>query len=201
MNTEGVGLLLAKRSLIPLLNRRIMIFNLIDNENEAPIIKVLGVGGGGSNAVTHMYNQGIVGVDFAICNTDSQAMNLSPVPVKIQLGPGLTEGRGAGSKPNIGKLACEESSEEIRQYLSNNCKMLFITAGMGGGTGTGAAPIIAKTAQEMDILTVGIVTTPFTFEGRRRGNQAVDGLSEFKKYVDTLIVVSNDRLRQVYGSL
>lgn len=178
-----------------------MIFNLIDNENEAPIIKVLGVGGGGSNAVTHMYNQGIVGVDFAICNTDSQAMNLSPVPVKIQLGPGLTEGRGAGSKPNIGKLACEESSEEIRQYLSNNCKMLFITAGMGGGTGTGAAPIIAKTAQEMDILTVGIVTTPFTFEGRRRGNQAVDGLSEFKKYVDTLIVVSNDRLRQVYGSL
>lgn len=158
-----------------------MIFNLIDNSNEAPIIKVIGVGGGGSNAVTHMYNQGIVGVDFAICNTDSQAMNLSPVPVKIQLGPGLTEGRGAGSKPNIGKLACEESIEEIRQYLSNNCKMLFITAGMGGGTGTGAAPIIARTAQEMDILTVGIVTTPFTFEGRRREAQADDGLSEFKK--------------------
>ncbi len=178
-----------------------MIFNLIDNENEAPIIKVLGVGGGGSNAVTHMYNQGIVGVDFAICNTDSQAMNLSTVPVKIQLGPGLTEGRGAGSKPNIGKLACEESAEEVRQYLSNNCKMLFITAGMGGGTGTGAAPIIAKTAKEMDILTVGIVTTPFTFEGRRRGSQAADGLAEFKKNVDTLIVVSNDRLRQVYGSL
>jgi cell division protein FtsZ len=178
-----------------------MIFNLIDNSKEAPIIKVIGVGGGGSNAVTHMYNQGIVGVDFAICNTDSQAMNLSPVPVKIQLGPGLTEGRGAGSKPNVGKLACEESIEEIRQYLSNNCKMLFITAGMGGGTGTGAAPIIARTAQEMDILTVGIVTTPFTFEGRRRESQADDGLSEFKKYVDTLIVVSNDRLRQVYGNL
>ncbi|NJK82468.1 MAG: cell division protein FtsZ [Saprospiraceae bacterium] len=178
-----------------------MIFNLIDNSKEAPIIKVIGVGGGGSNAVTHMYNQGIVGVDFAICNTDSQAMNLSPVPVKIQLGPGLTEGRGAGSKPNVGKLACEESIEEIRQYLSNNCKMLFITAGMGGGTGTGAAPIIARTAQEMDILTVGIVTTPFTFEGRRREAQADEGLAEFKRYVDTLIVVSNDRLRQVYGNL
>ncbi|MEM6697655.1 MAG: cell division protein FtsZ, partial [Bacteroidota bacterium] len=178
-----------------------MIFNLIDETNEAPIIKVIGVGGGGSNAVTHMYNQGIVGVDFAICNTDSQAMNLSPVPVKIQLGPGLTEGRGAGAKPNIGKLACEESIEEVKQYLSNNCKMLFITAGMGGGTGTGAAPIIARTAREMDILTVGIVTTPFTFEGRRRSGQAKEGLEEFKKHVDTLIVISNDRLRQVYGNL
>jgi len=178
-----------------------MIFNLIDETNEAPIIKVIGVGGGGSNAVTHMYNQGIVGVDFAICNTDSQAMNLSPVPVRIQLGPGLTEGRGAGAKPNIGKLACEESIEEVRQYLSNNCKMLFITAGMGGGTGTGAAPIIARTAREMDILTVGIVTTPFTFEGRRRSSQANEGLEEFKKHVDTLIIVSNDRLRQVYGNL
>ncbi|MEM8528419.1 MAG: cell division protein FtsZ [Bacteroidota bacterium] len=178
-----------------------MIFNLIDETNEAPIIKVIGVGGGGSNAVTHMFNQGIVGVDFAICNTDAQAMNLSPVPVKIQLGPGLTEGRGAGAKPNIGKLACEESIEEVKQYLSNNCKMLFITAGMGGGTGTGAAPIIARTAREMDILTVGIVTTPFTFEGRRRAGQAQEGLEEFKKQVDTLIVISNDRLRQVYGNL
>ncbi|MEM9886324.1 MAG: cell division protein FtsZ [Bacteroidota bacterium] len=178
-----------------------MIFNLIDEKSEAPIIKVIGVGGGGSNAVTHMYNQGIVGVDFAICNTDSQAMDLSPVPVRIQLGPSLTDGRGAGSKPNIGKLACEESIEEVRQYLSNNCKMLFITAGMGGGTGTGAAPIIARTAKEMDILTVGIVTTPFTFEGRRRGQQANEGLQEFKKHVDTLIVISNDRLRQVFGNL
>ncbi|MEM1326805.1 MAG: cell division protein FtsZ [Bacteroidota bacterium] len=178
-----------------------MIFNLIDDNNEAPIIKVIGVGGGGSNAVTHMYNQGIVGVDFAICNTDNQAMDLSPVPVRIQLGPGLTDGRGAGSKPNIGKLACEESIEEIKKYLSNNCKMLFITAGMGGGTGTGAAPIIARAAKELDILTVGIVTTPFTFEGRRRAQQAHEGLQEFKKNVDTLIVISNDRLRQVYGNL
>ncbi|MEM9991646.1 MAG: cell division protein FtsZ, partial [Bacteroidota bacterium] len=139
--------------------------------------------------------------DFAICNTDSQAMDLSPVPVKMQLGPSLTEGRGAGSKPNIGKMACEESIEEVRQYLSNNCKMLFITAGMGGGTGTGAAPIIAKAAQELDVLTVGIVTTPFTFEGRRRGGHALEGLEELKKYVDTLIVISNDRLRQVFGNL
>jgi cell division protein FtsZ len=148
-----------------------MMFNLINDSEENPIIKVIGVGGGGSNAVNHMYSQGIVGVDFAICNTDSQAMELSPIPTRIQLGPTLTEGRGAGSKPNIGKLACEESIEEVRQYLSNGCKMLFVTAGMGGGTGTGAAPIIAKTAQEMDILTVGIVTLPFTFEGRRRSTQ------------------------------
>jgi len=178
-----------------------MIFNLVDNNEEKPIIKVLGVGGGGSNAVTHMFRQGIIGVDFAICNTDSQAMELSPVPIKIKLGPTLTEGRGAGSKPNIGKLACEESIEEIRQFLSNNCKMLFVTAGMGGGTGTGAAPIIAKTAQEMDILTVGIITLPFTFEGRRRSSQGVDGLEELKKHVDTLIVISNDKLRQIHGNL
>ena len=164
---------------------------------ESPIIKVIGVGGGGSNAVNHMYKQGIIGVDFAICNTDSQAMNLSPVPTRIHLGPNLTEGRGAGSKPNIGKLACEESIEDVRRYLDNNCRMLFITAGMGGGTGTGAAPIIAKTAQEMDILTVGIVTLPFTFEGRRRTDQGDDGLAELKKYVDTIIVVSNDKLRQI----
>lgn len=178
-----------------------MIFNLVDNKEETPIIKVLGVGGGGSNAVTHMYKQGIVGVDFAICNTDSQAMDLSPVPVKIKLGPELTEGRGAGSKPNIGKLACEESIEEIKEFLSNDCKMLFVTAGMGGGTGTGAAPIIAKAAQEMDILTVGIVTLPFTFEGRRRSAQGVEGLEELKKHVDTLIVISNDKLRQIHGNL
>lgn len=176
-----------------------MIFELL--KNEAPIIKVIGVGGGGSNAVTHMLKQGIVGVDFAICNTDNQAMDISPVPTKIQLGPNLTEGRGAGSKPNMGKLACEESIDEIRRYLENNCKMLFVTAGMGGGTGTGAAPIIAKTAQEMDILTVGIVTVPFTFEGRRRSQQAFDGLEELKKNVDTLIVISNDKLRQIHGNL
>ncbi len=169
--------------------------------DESPIIKVIGVGGGGSNAVTHMYNQGIVGVDFAICNTDAQAMDISPVPTKMQLGPNLTEGRGAGSKPDVGKRACEESIEEVKQYLSNNCKMLFITAGMGGGTGTGAAPIIAKTAQEMGILTVGIVTLPFTFEGRRRTSQGMQGLTELKNSVDTLIIVSNDKLRQIHGNL
>ncbi len=169
--------------------------------DESPIIKVIGVGGGGSNAVTHMYNQGIVGVDFAICNTDAQAMEISPVPTRIQLGPNLTEGRGAGSKPDVGKRACEESIEEVKQYLTNNCKMLFITAGMGGGTGTGAAPIIAKTAQAMGILTVGIVTLPFTFEGRRRTSQGMSGLSELKDSVDTLIIVSNDKLRQIHGNL
>ncbi len=176
-----------------------MLFDL--PRDDSSIIKVIGVGGGGSNAVTHMFKQGIVGVDFAVCNTDAQAMDLSPIPTKIQLGPHLTEGRGAGSKPNIGKMACEESIEEIKRYLENDCKMLFITAGMGGGTGTGAAPIIAKTAQEMDILTVGIVTLPFTFEGRRRKSQGEDGLSELKKHVDTIIVISNDKLRQIHGNL
>ena len=176
-----------------------MIFDL--PKDESPIIKVLGVGGGGSNAVNHMFKQGIVGVDFAICNTDSQAMNLSPVPTRIQLGPELTEGRGAGSKPAVGKLACEESIEDLRNYLHNNCKMLFITAGMGGGTGTGAAPIIAKVAREMGILTVAIVTLPFTFEGRRRTSQGLDGLTELKNNVDTIIIVSNDKLRQIYGNL
>jgi cell division protein FtsZ len=176
-----------------------MVFDL--PKDESPIIKVLGVGGGGSNAVTHMFRQGIVGVDFAICNTDSQAMELSPVTTRIQLGPNLTEGRGAGSKPNIGKMACEESIEAVKAYLENNCRMLFITAGMGGGTGTGAAPIIAKTAKEMDILTVGIVTLPFTFEGRRRTSQGSEGLEELKKNVDTLIVISNDKLRQIHGNL
>ncbi|MFK7932395.1 MAG: cell division protein FtsZ [Saprospiraceae bacterium] len=176
-----------------------MIFDLL--KDEKPIIKVIGVGGGGSNAVNHMFSQGIVGVDFAICNTDAQAMEMSPVPTKLQLGPTLTEGRGAGSKPNIGKLACEESIEEVKAYLTDNCKMLFITAGMGGGTGTGAAPIIAKAAQEMDILTVGIITLPFTFEGRRRTTQGSGGLEELKKHVDTLIVISNDKLRQIHGNL
>lgn len=170
-------------------------------QGEAPIIKVIGVGGGGSNAVNHMYSEGIIGVDFAICNTDHQAMELSPVPTKMQLGPNLTEGRGAGSKPNVGALACEESIEEVKKYLNNNCRMLFVTAGMGGGTGTGAAPIIAKTAREMGILTVGIVTLPFTFEGRRRANNGMEGLNELKENVDTLIVVSNDKLRQIHGNL
>jgi cell division protein FtsZ len=170
-------------------------------KDDSPIIKVIGVGGGGSNAVTHMYKQGIVGVDFAICNTDNQAMESSPVPTKIRLGPNLTEGRGAGSKPNVGKLACEESIEEVKRYIENNCKMLFITAGMGGGTGTGAAPIIARTAREMNILTVGIVTLPFTFEGNKRTSQGFEGLNELKNSVDTLIIISNDKLRQIHGNL
>jgi len=170
-------------------------------KEEGFIIKVIGVGGGGSNAVTHMFNQGIVGVDFAICNTDNQSMELSPVPTKIQLGPELTEGRGAGSKPNIGRQACLESIEDIKRFLQNDTKMLFVTAGMGGGTGTGAAPVIAKAAQELDILTIGIITLPFTFEGRRRTSQGYEGLEELKKHVDTLIVISNDKLRHIHGNL
>ncbi len=176
-----------------------MQFN-IPEENPS-IIKVIGVGGGGSNAVTHMFKQGIIGVNFAICNTDSQAMETTPVNTKIQLGPSLTEGRGAGSRPNIGKEACIESVEEIRQFLATDTKMLFITAGMGGGTGTGAAPVVAKAAQEMDILTVAIVTLPFAFEGRRRNSQAHEGLEELKKNVDTIIVISNDKLREIHGNL
>jgi cell division protein FtsZ len=175
-----------------------MQFNLTNGDS---IIKVIGVGGGGSNAVTHMFNQGIVGVDFIICNTDEQSLELSPVPEKIQLGPELTEGRGAGSRPNIGREACVESVEDIRSFLTDNTKMVFITAGMGGGTGTGAAPVIAKVAQELDILTVGIVTLPFTFEGRRRQSQGMEGLEELKKNVDTIIVISNDKLRQIHGNL
>jgi cell division protein FtsZ len=170
-------------------------------KNESSIIKVIGVGGGGSNAVGYMFRQGIVGVEFAICNTDNQALQGASVPTKIHLGPSLTEGRGAGSKPDIGKKACLESLDEIRQFLETNTKMLFITAGMGGGTGTGAAPIIAKLAQEMDILTVGIVTLPFSFEGRKRTTQGFEGLDELKKNVDTLIVISNDKLRQIHGNL
>lgn len=170
-------------------------------DDSKPIIKVIGVGGGGSNAVNYMYHKGIEGVDFAICNTDNQAMNLSAVHNKIQLGPTLTEGRGAGSKPVIGRESCIESLEDVKQYFNDGTKMLFVTAGMGGGTGTGAAPVIAKAAQELDILTVGIVTVPFTFEGRRRMKQAMEGLAELKKNVDTLIVISNDKLRKIHGNL
>lgn len=168
---------------------------------ERSIIKVVGVGGGGCNAVSHMYSQGIIGVDFAICNTDNQSMELSPVPTKIQLGPHLTEGRGAGSLPQVGKQACIESIEDVRRFIEENTKMLFITAGMGGGTGTGAAPIIAKASKEMDILTVAIVTIPFRFEGKRRRDQANAGLEELKKNVDSLIIVSNDKLREIHGNL
>ena len=170
-------------------------------KHERSIIKVIGVGGGGSNAVTHMYKQGIVGVDFAICNTDNQALELSPVPTKIQLGPSLTEGRGAGSKPEVGKNACIESIDDITAFLQDNTKMLFVTAGMGGGTGTGAGPIIAQLAREMGILTVGIVTLPFTFEGRRRGGHAIEGLEEMRDSVDALIIISNDKLREMHGNL
>lgn len=168
---------------------------------EKSIIKVIGVGGGGCNAVTHMFRQGIVGVDFALCNTDHQSMDLSPVPIKIQLGPNLTEGRGAGSKPEIGKKACLESLDEIESFLSDGTKMVFVTAGMGGGTGTGAAPIIAKSAREQGILTVGIVTLPFSFEGRARITHAEQGLSELTENVDALIIVSNNKLREIYGDL
>jgi cell division protein FtsZ len=170
-------------------------------KEEKSIIKVLGVGGGGSNAVSYMYKQGITGVDFAICNTDNQAMETSCVPVKIRLGPELTGGRGAGSRPQMGKQACIESIDDIRDFVLNNTKMLFVTAGMGGGTGTGAAPIIAKAAREADILTVGIVTLPFTFEGSRRRRQALEGLEEMKNNVDALIVISNDKLRDIHGDL
>ena len=165
------------------------------------IIKVIGVGGGGSNAVNHMYKQGIVGVDFAICNTDNQALDLSPIPTKIQLGPGLTDGRGAGSRPEVGKHACLESIEDVQLFLSQHTKMLFVTAGMGGGTGTGAAPIIAKAARELGILTVGIVTLPFTFEGKLRQRFAMEGLDELKRNVDSIIIISNDKLREIHGNL
>jgi cell division protein FtsZ len=176
-----------------------MIFDL--SREDKSIIKVLGVGGGGSNAVQHMYAQGIVGVDFAICNTDAQALEASPVPTKLRLGPDLTEGRGAGSIPDVGRDACLESVEEVRTFLADNTKMLFITAGMGGGTGTGAAPIIAKLSKEMGILTVAIVTLPFTFEGRRRSTQGLTGLEELKANVDTLVIISNDKLRAIHGNL
>lgn len=170
-------------------------------KEKSSIIKVIGVGGGGGNAVNHMYRQGITGVDFIICNTDAQALELSPIPNKVQLGASLTEGMGAGSIPEVGKNSAIENIEDIKRMLGSNTKMLFITAGMGGGTGTGASPIIAKAAKEMDILTVGIITTPFSFEGKRRKIQAEEGLEEFKKYVDSYLVISNDRLREIFGNL
>lgn len=170
-------------------------------KEKSSIIKVIGVGGGGGNAVNHMYRQGITGVDFIICNTDAQALELSPIPNKVQLGASLTEGMGAGSIPEVGKNSAIENIEDIKRMLGSNTKMLFITAGMGGGTGTGASPIIAKAAKELDILTVGIITTPFSFEGKRRKMQAEDGLEEFKKYVDSYLVISNDRLREIFGNL
>lgn len=165
------------------------------------IIKVIGVGGGGGNAVNYMFTQGITGVDFILCNTDKQALDMSPVPVKLQLGAAATEGLGAGSKPERGCEAAQENIEEVRELLGSRTKMVFITAGMGGGTGTGAAPVIARIARDMGILTVGIVTMPFQWEGRMRKTQAVNGVEELRQAVDTLLVINNDRLRDLYGNL
>ncbi len=170
-------------------------------KNQSSIIKVIGVGGGGGNAVNYMYGLGIEGVDFIVCNTDSQALAQSPVPNKIQLGPHLTQGLGAGANPEIGKQAGEESVDEISKILKVNTRMAFITAGMGGGTGTGGAPIIAKVCRELGILTVGIVTTPFAYEGRKRLKQAQEGIEAMREHVDTILIISNDKLRQQYGNL
>ncbi len=170
-------------------------------KNQSNVIKVIGVGGGGSNAIKHMFQQGIKGVDFVICNTDSQALEKSPVPNKVQLGVTLTEGLGAGANPEVGERAAQESIEDVRALLDTNTKMVFITAGMGGGTGTGAAPVIAEIAREMEILTVGIVTTPFHFEGKVRNDQAQKGIEKFRQNVDSLIIINNNKLREVYGNL
>lgn len=165
------------------------------------IIKVIGVGGGGSNAVNHMCRQGIHGVEFVVCNTDIQALRLSPVKNRIQLGKDLTEGRGAGCVPEQGRRSAVESMDFIRNLLAHNTKMIFITAGMGGGTGTGAAPEIAKLARELKILTIGIVTLPFSFEGRKKMEQAMDGIDELEQYVDALLIIKNDKLKEIYGDL
>ena len=170
-------------------------------KEQSSIIKVIGVGGGGGNAVNHMYKQGISGVDFIVCNTDAQALELSPIPNKVQLGASLTEGMGAGADPDVGENSAIESIDDIKRMLGTNTKMLFITAGMGGGTGTGASPVLAKAAKEMGILTVAIITTPFTFEGKKRRSQAEEGLNELRKYVDSYLVISNDRLREIFGNL
>ncbi len=170
-------------------------------KEKSSILKVIGIGGGGSNAVNHMYSQNIEGVNFIICNTDAQAIALSPVPNKVQLGPHLTQGLGAGANPEIGRQATEESLEEIKRILEVNTKMAFVTAGMGGGTGTGGAPIISKICKDLGILTVGIVTTPFSYEGKKRQLQAEEGIKNLKNYVDTLLVISNDKLRHQFGNL
>jgi cell division protein FtsZ len=168
---------------------------------EKSIIKVIGVGGGGGNAVNHMLREGITGVDFVICNTDSQALENSPVPIKVQLGKSLTEGRGAGNKPERGRESAIESLDDINRVLSEKTKMVFVTAGMGGGTGTGAAPIIAEAARQQDVLTVGIVTIPFRFEGKKRIQQALEGIENLEKHVDALLIINNEKLRLMYGDL
>jgi cell division protein FtsZ len=172
----------------------------IPHSNDS-IIKVIGVGGGGSNAVNYMFNQGIKDVSFVVCNTDAQALAKSPIPTKVQLGESLTEGRGAGSKPEIGRQSAIENINDVISVLQSNTKMVFITAGMGGGTGTGAAPIIAKAAKDLGILTVGIVTIPFRFEGNVRISQALEGIAEMEKSVDSLLVINNEKLREMYGDL
>ncbi|MFN8288015.1 MAG: cell division protein FtsZ [Chitinophagales bacterium] len=168
---------------------------------QSSIIKVFGVGGGGSNAVNHMFDQGIVGVNFVVLNTDAQALEMSRVPNKIQLGPALTQGLGAGARPEIGERSAEESIDVIKDLLSKNTKMVFVTAGMGGGTGTGAAPVVARIAREMGILTVGIVTTPFWFEGKGRYNSATEGIEKLREHVDTLLIINNDKIREMFGNL
>ena len=179
------------------MSNEIMNFDL--TVNSGSIIKVIGVGGGGGNAVNHMYYQGIRDVDFMVCNTDAQALIASPVPYKVQLGSSLTEGRGAGNKPETGREAAIENIEDVKKVLSNNTKMVFITAGMGGGTGTGGAPVIAQAARDLGILTVGIVTIPFRNEGRRRIKQAVEGIAAMEAHVDSLLVINNERIREMYG--
>jgi cell division protein FtsZ len=175
-------------------------FEIPKHSQHRSIIKVIGVGGGGSNAVNHMYKQGIKDVEFVVCNTDNQALNLSPVPSKLQIGVNLTEGLGCGANPEVGKNAALESKDQIREML-NGTKMVFITAGMGGGTGTGAAPVIAKIAKDMDILTVGIVTAPFSFEGKKKSAQAEFGIEGLRQTCDTVLVILNDKLREIYGNL
>lgn len=167
-------------------------------EKNDSIIKVIGVGGGGGNAVNHMYKEGIHDVSFVLCNTDAQALNDSPVPVHLQLGK---EGLGAGNKPERARQAAEDTLDEIKEMLSDGTKMAFITAGMGGGTGTGAAPVIARVSKDMGILTVGIVTIPFRFEGNKKIDQALDGVEEMAKHVDALLVINNERLREIYGDM
>jgi cell division protein FtsZ len=182
-------------------NQKTQLIQFDLQKDQVSIIKVIGVGGGGSNAVNHMFRQGIKGVDFLVCNTDAQALEVSPVPLKIQLGPSLTKGRGAGAIPEVGKNAAIENENEIRAILGDGTRMVFITAGMGGGTGTGAAPIIAGIAKEMGVLTVGIVTVPFGFEGRKRRQQAEAGIEEMKNNVDALLIICNDKLREIHGNL
>lgn len=179
-------------------HNNVNILEFADTEASKSIIKVIGVGGGGGNAVNHMYKEGIRDVSFALCNTDAQALNTSPVPVHLQLG---REGLGAGNKPERARVAAEDTAEDIKQMLSDGTKMAFITAGMGGGTGTGAAPVIARISKELDILTVGIVTIPFRFEGERKIDQALDGVEEMANQVDALLVINNERLREIYPEL